>query len=226
MNGILGNRQIKKYLKKGEIIIHPFIESNLNTASYDVTLGEHYYKEQMNDKIFYNIYSESDINKIWGQPQEAKKYKDIKNEIGYLENVSDEDKIIILKPGENILVNTNEYIGGVSKVTTMMKARSSLGRSFIITCNCAGLGDVGYFNRWTMEITNKSNHYSIPLVVGRRVAQIVFFETGYVDNNYNLEGKYQKTTKLDEMIINWHPSQMLPKLFKDKEIKNNKNGKN
>lgn len=34
---------------------------------------------------------------------------------------------------------------------------------------------MGYINRWTMEITNNSQHYSIPLVVGRRIAQIVFF---------------------------------------------------
>jgi hypothetical protein len=33
-------------------------------------------------------------------------------------------------------------------VTTMMKARSSLGRNFIEICKCAGWGDVGYINRW------------------------------------------------------------------------------
>jgi dCTP deaminase-like len=52
-----------------------------------------------------------------------------------------------------------------------------LGRNFIEVCKCAGWGDIGYTNRWTMEITNNSRHYSIPLVVGRRVAQIIFFES-------------------------------------------------
>lgn len=60
----------------------------------------------------------------------------------------------------------------------MMKARSSIGRNFIEVCKCAGWGDVGYINRWTMEITNNSSHYAIPLVVGRRIGQIIFFETG------------------------------------------------
>ncbi len=41
---------------------------------------------------------------------------------------------------------------------------------------------IGYINRWTMEITNNSRHYAIPLVVGRRVAQIVFFDRlGFVE---------------------------------------------
>ena len=89
-----------------------------------------------------------------------------------------DDQVILLEPGETILAHTNEFIGGKGEVTTMMKARSSVGRNFIEVCKCAGWGDVGYVNRWAMEITNNSRHYTIPLVVGRRVAQIVFFETG------------------------------------------------
>jgi hypothetical protein len=58
----------------------------------------------------------------------------------------------------------------------MMKARSTWGRNFITVCKCAGWGDVGYVNRWTMEIANSSRNKHIPLVVGRRIAQIVFFE--------------------------------------------------
>jgi len=47
---------------------------------------------------------------------------------------------------------------------------------FFSFIQCAGWGDVGYINRWTMEITNNSRFYAIPLVVGRRIAQIVFFD--------------------------------------------------
>src|SRR5690348_8641441 len=50
-------------------------------------------------------------------------------------------------------------------------------KSLISVMQCAGWGDIGYVNRWTMEITNNSRHYSIPLVVGRRCAQIVFFDS-------------------------------------------------
>jgi dCTP deaminase len=94
-----------------------------------------------------------------------------------LKGIKPSDELIWIFPGETILAHTQQFLGGRKNVTTMMKARSSMGRNFIEVCKCAGWGDVGYYNRWTMEITNNSLHYSIPLVVGRRVAQIVFFET-------------------------------------------------
>lgn len=74
-----------------------------------------------------------------------------------------------------------------------------------------------------MEITNNSRHYSIPLVVGRRVAQIVFFETeGILEGtSYEKEGKYQISDNIDEIIKNWTPYECLPKMYKDKEIKKN-----
>ncbi|MCX8513508.1 MAG: hypothetical protein ORN26_00305 [Candidatus Pacebacteria bacterium] len=43
-----------------------------------------------------------------------------------------------MRPGETILAHTNEFIGGRNHITTMMKARSSMGRSFIEVCKCAG----------------------------------------------------------------------------------------
>ena len=112
-----------------------------------------------------------------------------------------------------------------------MKARSSLGRNFIEVCKvsvtcypywqqCAGWGDVGYVNRWTMEITNNSRYYSIPLVVGRRIAQIVFFNTeGIVDNSYESSGKYQTSSDTSSLMASWSPREMLPKMYLDKEIK-------
>jgi dCTP deaminase len=104
-----------------------------------------------------------------------------------------------------------------------MKARSSMGRNFINVCSCAGLGDIGYFNRWTMEIKNNSRIHTIPLVVGRRIAQIVFFQTDGLLNpeaSYNLTGKYQQGDELHHLMEAWTPESMLPKMYKDYETKN------
>ncbi len=136
------------------------------------------------------------------------------------DGISPTDKVIILRPGETILAHTNEFIGGKNHITTMMKARSSMGRNFIEVCKCAGWGDVGYVNRWTMEITNNSKNYIIPLVVGRRIAQIIFFETGPIldtDQNYASTGKYATSTDITTLKKNWQPSEMLPKLYKDRD---------
>ena len=51
-----------------------------------------------------------------------------------------------------------------------------------------------------MEITNNSRHYSIPLVVGRRVAQIVFFDSD------GTEGCDGFAVSLMVLIMVAHPS--------------------
>jgi dCTP deaminase len=95
-----------------------------------------------------------------------------------------------------------------------------LGRNFIEVCKCAGWGDVGFINRWAMEITNNSKNYIIPLVVGRRIAQIVFFETGPIlDNDYTALGKYQTSTDLKQLKKDWKPEMILPKLWADRDAK-------
>jgi dCTP deaminase len=139
------------------------------------------------------------------------------------EGISPDDQVILIEPGETILAHTNEFIGGRNHITTMMKARSSMGRNFIEVCKCAGWGDVGYVNRWTLEITNNSRHYAIPLVVGRRIGQLVFFETGPILNNdYTKTGKYQTSNNLSEIKKNWKPESMLPKVYTDRDIKKKK----
>jgi dCTP deaminase len=103
-----------------------------------------------------------------------------------------------------------------------MYARSSLGRNFVEVCKDAGWGDVGYFNRWTMEITNNSQHYSIPLVVGRRIAQIVFYEVEPLcvkkDDYVKEGGKYQHSQDLEELKKSWNPLMMIPKMHLDWEV--------
>ena len=219
---LLSDKAIDRYYQKDEIIIDPFTYDNLNPNSYDVTLGENYFKEQdLRDEWvsnIYNLYSQEATERIWGKSQKALPYSFYKEKGIELENIRPDEKIIFINPGETILGHTNEFIGGKTTVTTMMKARSSLGRNFIEVCSCAGLGDIGYFNRWTMEIRNNSKKYKIPLIVGRRIAQIVFFDTeGIVGNNYNQKGKYQTYTNLEELKIKWKPEDMLPKMYRDFE---------
>ena len=215
---VLSNKQIRKALKDGLIIIHPFTDEHVSTSSYDVTLGEYYFEERerkLGNKL-YNPYDKEAVDRIWGiEPIRARMAKEIFEMVP--KGIGKNDQVILLEAGETVLAHTTEFIGGRDHITTMMKARSSLGRNFIEVCKCAGWGDVGYVNRWTMEITNNSRYHSIPLVVGRRVAQIIFFETGPVEGGqYEAEGKYQ--TDRSPEHLPWDPLSMLPKLYKDKEV--------
>lgn len=130
-----------------------------------------------------------------------------------------EHPVIMLLPGEFILAHTHEFAGIHPPGTTMLKARSSVGRNRYSVCLCAGLGDPGYFSRWTMEIHNLSNR-AIPLPVGERISQLVFFETGPVSGGtYGAEtayeSKYQSSSDVAEVMASWEPSQMLPRSYKD-----------
>jgi dCTP deaminase len=220
----LSDKKILEEIKNGSIIIEPFNQKNLATSSYDVTLGEYYFREQKPNYVLshYNIFNKKHTDYVWGtKATKAEKATKVFKDFASFEwvGISPDDRVILLEPGETILAHTNEFIGGRNHITTMMKARSSVGRNFIEVCKCAGWGDVGYVNRWTMEITNNSRHYAIPLVTGRRIAQIIFFDTGPIlKNDYATSGKYQTHQDLKKMKKEWKPEEMLPKLYMDKDI--------
>lgn len=209
--GCLSDKGILDKMKDELVIIQPFNKMQLNTASYDVTLGPHYYISKYDE--YCNPYDELSVSKTWDY-REAKPAFELLH-TAHMKNIDQNDLVIILDPGETILGHTLEYIGGRKNIVTEMKARSSLGRNCIAVCKCAGWGDIGYTNRWTMEITNMSQHNKVILVVGRRIAQIVFYETTTpTDRDYSKEGKYQDSKK--ENV--WYPSDMLPKMWKDYEV--------
>lgn len=227
--GVYSDRKIIESMETGDIVISPYHRSQLGTSSYDVRLGEYYFAERKPSLLgnLYNIYDFEEVQRVWGanalRAQEAWGVLEGRT----LKNVRPQDRVILLAPGETILAHTQEFIGGLHHITTMMKARSSLGRSFLEICKCAGWGDVGYINRWTMEITNNSQHYSIPLVVGRRIAQIVFFETGPIldgAEDYSKSGKYQTSADIRVIREQWRPTDMLPRLFKDRDLQEAGNG--
>lgn len=220
----LSDKRILKEKKNGKIVIEPFNRAHLSTSSYDVTLGKYFFREQPPSKRSYHhifdIYSEKHVAEVWGtKAQCAKKareeFKISGSRVEDFDGIHPNDEVIVLSPGETILGHTEEFIGGKKDITTMMKAKSSFGRVFISVCKCAGWGDVGYVNRWTMEITNNSTHHTIPLVVGRRIAQIVFFHTGPTLGNYSKSGKYQTSLDVEKLKHEWRPEMMLPRLWKE-----------
>jgi len=217
----LSDKRILEEMGAGNIVISPFNqEVNLNTSSYDVRLGQYFYRQQQarGYRHIYDPWNQEDVIAVWGDVQQAKLASE-ELPASQLDRggIAASDRVIVVRPGETILGHTEEFIGGRNHITTMMKARSSMGRNSIEVCKCAGWGDVGYINRWTMEITNNSSLYAIPLIVGARVAQIVFIETGPIlGADYSKQGKYQNTDDLEELQRNWSPESMLPRLSRDR----------
>ena len=187
---LLSDRRILEQIDQGNIIIDPFDRQQLGTNSYDVRLGEWYFEPNRN-LLIVDFTREEDTRAFWGEPQRA------------------QNGVIAIRPGDTILCHTQEVVGGTNGFTTSMRARSSIGRACLSVCKCAGVGDVGYIARWTMEITNHS-HATVVLPIGMRVAQILFYEVGETIKAYN--GKYGQSA------TPWSPYDMLPKLYQDRDV--------
>lgn len=220
--GVFSNTEIIADIESGNIVVDPYNPSHVNGSSYDVLLGEYFYKSgnEEVDKL-YNPYAEHDVAKHFGEVMRAqplREHSHIISKLGItdIENIPADHPVIILRPHERILAHTHEFIG-IKHGTTSMQARSTTGRNGIVVCMDAGWGDPGYINRWTMEIKNHNEQYVV-LPVGIRVAQIVFHHTGDVEGEYSrLSGKYQTNGSHDLAAIkaNWKPADMLPKAYKD-----------
>ncbi len=221
---ILSDKRILELYESEKIVMDPFDRERIKTSSVDVTLGEYYYRPNPNHGLkYFNPWSQDHVQRVFGEPQRAKTaYEEFGNDLP--DGLKYDDKVIIAHPRKMLLCHTQEFIGGVNEVTTMMKARSSIGRCDIVVCNCAGWGDVGFFNRWTMEITAKGFGFEVDLpeilIVGNRLAQITFLETGpTLGDSYAVDGKYQSSTNLEDLKRDWKPELMLPRLWKDREVK-------
>lgn len=224
--GVYSNVQIKDAIKKGHIVFHPYVEEHIAGSSVDVTLGDWFFRtERPSEGGFYNPFDENSVKQYFGGgPYRAEVHKEWAKKHGrqLFKNIPDDQPIIVLRPGERILAHTHEFIGIKAPGTSTMQARSTWGRNGVAVCLDAGWGDPGYINRWTMEIYNMNQHESVVLPVGERIAQMVFYETGPVDQEYKkLSGKYQTDTSddLDALIRDWKPEQMLPRAYKDQRRK-------
>lgn len=186
---LLSDKQILLERKKGNIVIEPFDEKQLGTNAYDVRLGEYYYTLDGDTHLYSCIdpFDETCIKRLF-------KLRKSENDI-------------LIPPQETFLCHTIEVIGGRNRVTSSMRARSSVGRLGISVAKCAGMGDVNFVNRWTMEVSNHNKHMTVALEVGMRIAQMLFFRVGETLKTY--QGKYMEGA--------WTPENMLPKLWKDYE---------
>jgi dCTP deaminase len=207
---ILVDREIKEAIKVGAICIDPFNEKQLNNASYDLTLDKYFapFKKAKANTVGY-LYEGDQNSHIMYKEVECERYN--------------------LAPQERILACTREFAGSTGKgyreslrnpgkqttIQTYLQATSTAARFGLSACLCAGWGDVGYFNKWTLEIYNFSP-YVIRLQYGLVIAQLVFEEVEMPDKMYGKDlGSYQESLDLETLKKNWSiKNNMLPKRAK------------
>lgn len=216
--GVFSDIEIWQAVEEKHIVIDPLVPENVRGSSVDVTLGRHFYvTDRVENQIGYNPYDPEDVERYFILKEAAthKQWSELHNGV-YFKGIPDEQEIIVLMPHERILAHTAEFIGITAPGTSEMRARSTTGRNGIVVCKDAGWGDPGYINRWTMEVQNDNEHW-VPLLVGMRVAQIVFHRTGPVKESYGGAGKYQSGDDIEQIKASWTPEQMLPQAYKDLE---------
>jgi dCTP deaminase len=108
----LSDRKILEFMESGDIVIDPFRRDHLATSSYDVTLGEWFFREQPPEYThsIFNIWSQAHMEHVWGARkveravpahQALRKYN-----FDWDEGINSNDLLIMLRPGETILAHT------------------------------------------------------------------------------------------------------------------------
>ena len=160
---ILSDGTLRDLLASGELVVEPIDNGQIQPASIDLRLSDHFLKVDEN---------RLDVIRLDA-------------EIQYEELTQEE---IIIPPHSFLLATTCEYIRLPNDVTAFVEGRSSIGRIGLFIQN-AGWVDPGFEGNITLELFN-ANRLPIRLMAGRRICQLVFAHMDQVAQNpYN--GKYQ-----------------------------------
>jgi len=185
---MLGSNGILKAIEKGDIWIYPFNIESLQPNSYDVSLDTQFYTLRKVNSRYRNLYivtGDPSLELLWYGP------RTMTNSYG---------NFIEIEPHSMILAATAEIVGAYRNYTTLLKAKSTIARLCLDICASAGFGDVGFVNKWTLEIVNHSDRL-VHIPVGTKVAQVAFSPIEGQGDVYS--GSYLQQKE-------WTPEQMLP----------------
>jgi dCTP deaminase len=169
---ILSDKTILKKVKEQELIIEPFTKAQLQPASVDLRLGNHFLLVDEHAVPLISL----------DQPVD---YKEICKDT------------IIIPPQSFVLGTTLECISLPNNMTAFVEGRSSIGRLGLFIQN-AGWVDPGFEGHITLELYN-ANRVPIELKAGRRICQLVLATLDQETTPYM--GKYCCQNKATESRI-------------------------
>lgn len=154
---ILSDRDIKKAIELGKIVIDPKPDysKQLSSCSVDLQLGN-----------YFRIYNHSSVSII------DSKEPGVIEKITSLTTVKDDDKFI-LHPGEFALGITKEKIEMPDDLTGRLEGRSSIGRMGIVVHSTAANIECGFRGNIVLELAN-IGRIPVALYPGMRICSITF----------------------------------------------------
>lgn len=170
--GVLCDKQIREYIKRGDIVVEPYDESLINPGSLDISLGDMYTNVQLSD------------DNILGVIDPLKKHS-------FKDHLIPNHHEFVLHPGQFVLVNMLEELTLPPNVCAKIFGKSSLGRLGLLNSGQAGFIDQNWSGSITMELYN-TGPLPIKLTKGMKIGQLIFFQTMTPDKSYKETGRYYK----------------------------------
>ena len=144
---IVSDATMRELLDAGTVEIDPLEDYQLQPASVDLRLGDHFLKVDENTSECISL-------------TEPVRYTELRTEQ------------IVIPPQSFLLAVTRERIRLPNDLIAFVEGRSSIGRIGLFIQN-AGWVDPGFDGTITLELFN-ANRLPIRLTAGRRICQIVF----------------------------------------------------
>lgn len=166
----LSDKDIKKGVEDGAIVIRPFDAKRVQPASYDVTLGNEF--QVTNRHMTASI---DPANHVFPETRTVK--------------VKDGEPFI-LHPGESVLGKQKEFIGVDENHLILLSGKSSLARAGLVVHNTAMLFNPGHYFYPTFELVNTNN---VPIILrpGMEIAQLLFAKLSSTSRQtYKKTGRY------------------------------------
>ena len=171
---VLSDRDIRRVLESGRVVIRPYSPADLQPSSVDLHL-DHSFRVFRN-----NRYPFIDVR----APQ-----PDL-TELIRIEG----DEAFILHPGEFVLGSTLERVTLPDDLVARLEGKSSLGRLGLLIHSTAGFIDPGWDGHVTLELSNVAN-LPITIYAGMKIGQLSFMQMSEpTDHPYGSSGlgsKYQ-----------------------------------
>ena len=184
---VLSDRDLKKALKSGKIVISPFpdLKTQLGSCSIDLRLGN-----------VFRVFEHSSNPYI--DPSKKDYTKEITREV-----VVKNGENFVMQPGDFVLAVTLERVKIPNNLMGRLEGRSSLGRLGIVVHSTASIFDPGWNGKCVLELGNLGR-IAVSLTVGMRICAMTFEQLSSkadVPYSMNKRSKYVGQMGPDESKI-------------------------
>jgi dCTP deaminase len=190
---LLSDRDIRKEIESGRVVLDPFDPAMIQPSSVDVRLDR-----------FYRVFE----NHRYPFIDPAVEQPDLTREIA-----TAPDEPFVLHPGEFVLASTYEVITLPDDIAGRLEGKSSLGRLGLLTHSTAGFIDPGFSGHVTLELSNVAN-LPITLHAGMKIGQLCLFrlsspaEHPYGSEKYGSRYQGQRGPTASRSWINFHRTEV------------------